>query len=58
GPLGSGSSIRVKLLQESVVKLNPKLVKHNFYRVEANDSEEEETEFDDQFCIADIQLVD
>lgn len=53
-----GSSIRVKLLQESVVKLNPKLVKHNFYRVEANDSEEEETEFDDQFCIADIQLVD
>ncbi|QHS74872.1 Slx4p [Saccharomyces paradoxus] len=53
-----GSFIRVKLLRKNAGMLNPELMKHSCYRVEANDSEEEETELDDQLCIADIQLAD
>ncbi|CAI4035063.1 hypothetical protein SMKI_12G2010 [Saccharomyces mikatae IFO 1815] len=48
-------AIRVKLLQEKVSELDSELVLCNCHKIEVNDSEGEEIELDDQFCIAYIQ---
>ncbi|EJS42724.1 slx4p [Saccharomyces arboricola H-6] len=51
--------IRVKLLSETVNKLDPEIVKYNCYEFEANDSQaEEETDCDNRFCIIDVELAD
>lgn len=53
-----GNTIRVKLLHERVSELDPELVNCDCHTIEANDSEEEETELDnDLFCIADVKLA-
>ncbi|CAI1580053.1 hypothetical protein SEUBUCD650_0L01950 [Saccharomyces eubayanus] len=48
--------IRIKLMHEEVSQFNP-VIKSDCYEIAVNDSEEEETEYDDKFCIADIELI-
>ncbi|CAI4047537.1 hypothetical protein SUVZ_12G1850 [Saccharomyces uvarum] len=53
---GLESFIRVKLLHDEVSQLNPVIESH-CYEIAVNDSEEEETDYDKNFCIADIELL-
>ncbi|CAI4046509.1 hypothetical protein N7582_003828 [Saccharomyces uvarum] len=48
--------IRVKLLHDEVSQLDP-VMKCDCCEIAVNDSEEEDTDYDDKFCIADIELI-